>query len=421
MKTKSVILLTVLLVLCIIFIGSYTRYNSGTVEQQVKPHTHTDWPGQATTTYMYTNDVKLLDGHATVPRTSRNISFNPSVRDSLVFIHIPKTGGSEFIRHLVTLKLENKSLCSKFDPTISTKRKRERAFCPTHAAIGQQYDIDDRRPWLISEKTLGWFCGLHPFYSEYKSCISSEAKLSETKQKFDPNAKFHYCTMLRHPVLRYISEYLHFQRGATFSYRHVCDGRAVQETEMPPCYPGFYEHKAWMNVTLSKFLLCDSNWANNRQTFSVADLETVHCYNKTAMSHEEREQRLLQSAKDNLRNFSFFGITEYLVESSILFEKTFGLKFGLKFDQKPISELNSAPMLNSLWNTASTYNSIATANHLDMELYKYASELFSNRLKAIGIVIDAKQITDEIKVLPANSSAFKRKKFRKLNYALDDR
>ena len=132
------------------------------------------------------------------PSPLPNISFDPGRRDSLVFIHIQKTGGSDFLQH-------------------------------------------------------------------HQSCISHESNLPEEEQRFDPSANFHYSTMLRHPVLRYISEYLHIQRGATFSYRHICNGKKVKDEEMPPCYPGYYDHATWENVTLSAFLSCQSNWANNRQ------------------------------------------------------------------------------------------------------------------------------------------------------------
>ena len=388
----------------LLFVARYlTHYISATAQQRRKLYASFDPTGH---TAPYT---KTLDG------SPFNVSFDPTGRDSLVFIHIPKTGGSEFLRHLVTLTLDDHPLCLESAPTTSTdsRRKKERAFCPRHL-------FNDKRPWLVSEKTLGWYCGLHPFYSEYKSCISAETALSETRRKFDPMANFHYSTMLRHPVLRYISEYLHVQRGATFSYRHICGGKGVQDTEMPPCFPGFYDHRTWDNVTLSAFLSCDSNWANNRQTYSVADLETVHCFDRTALSREEREQKLLQSAKDNLRRFSFFGITEYMVESSLLFEATLGLKFGMKVEQKPIGELNSAPMLNVLWNTPYTYDRIAAANHLDLQLYEYALELFASQLKAVGIKMDTERVRDEIKLLPANSSAFKGKRFQRLNYALDE-
>jgi hypothetical protein len=349
------------------------------------------------------------------PTPLPNVSFDPGGRDSLVFIHIQKTGGSDLLRHLVTVERDHHPLCLPESAASSTpiKRKKERSLCPRPGRAESATRPRDWWPWLISEKTLGWYCGLHPFYSEYKSCIALENSLPERNRKFDPTANFHYSTMLRHPVVRYISEYLHIQRGATFSYRHICNGKKVRNSEMPPCYPGYYDRETWHNVTLSAFLSCESNWANNRQTFSVADLETVHCFNQKALPRGEREQRLLESAKQNLMRFSFFGITEYQAESAALFEKTFGLKFGQGLEQKPVGSLNSAPMLNSVWNTESAYSRIAAANHLDMQLYNFALELFAARLLAIGIEIDLDSITKEVQLLPSDGDAFKRKRFQK--------
>lgn len=323
-----------------------------------------------------------------------------------MFIHIPKTGGSDFLRHLVTLERDGEPLCS-IPPGQKEERKvkKERAFCPR--VRGAKYDPEKKPgdPWLVAEKTIGWHCGLHPFYSEYRSCVASEAKKKKFIRKFDPTSKFHYTTMIRHPVLRYVSEYLHVHRGATFSYRHTCNEREVTDSEMPPCYPGFYDKSPWPNVTLPKFLSCSSNWGNNRQTLSIADLETVRCFDTSKLSQEERERRLLQSAKDNLKNnFAFFGVTEYEVESGLLFEKIFGMRFRNKTVQKPLSELHSAPMLYSLWNSNTTYQRISRANHLDMELYDYALELFASRLQAIGIEMDRNRVNVEIAHLLSDSS-----------------
>lgn len=401
MKTRTFLLGAVFLVLCGIFaVGpfSYSKHDSGAQVDQFRAQ-----PG------LRSHFERRLSSES-------NFSFDPNGRDALVFIHIPKTGGSAFLRHLVTLEAEDGALCTE---TISQPGKRERVWCPKHR--GEKYDatLNESNPWLISEKTMGWYCGLHPFYSEYKSCISLESKKDVSLRKFDPNSRFHFSTMLRHPVLRYLSEYLHVQRGATFSYRHTCNEHQVTDKEMPPCYPGFYDRKVWANLTLSKFLSCESNWANNRQTLSIADLQVVSCFNKKTLPRQERERKLLQSAKKNLRKFAFFGITEYLVESSTLFENTFKVKFSAKLYQKPASKLHSAPMLNTLWNSASIYDRIAKVNHLDMQLYEYAMQLFTSRLKAIGIEIDPSRVSDEIQQLPAIKSAFSEKRFLKQNFDLD--
>jgi hypothetical protein len=39
----------------------------------------------------------------------------------------------------------------------------------------------------------------------------------------------------------------------------------------------------------------------------LADLSLVHCYNTAAMSRNERDRIMLNSAKINLRSMAFFG------------------------------------------------------------------------------------------------------------------
>ena len=53
---------------------------------------------------------------------------------------------------------------------------------------------------------------------------------------------------------------------------------------------------------------------------------------------------MLASAKQNLEKFAFFGITEHMEESGILFEKRLATKFGKPMKQLPFSALCSAPV-----------------------------------------------------------------------------
>jgi hypothetical protein len=43
----------------------------------------------------------------------------------------------------------------------------------------------------------------------------------------------------------------------------------------------------------------------------LANLSKVNCYNGTGMSEELRQRMMLESAIENLKNMSFFGLTEY--------------------------------------------------------------------------------------------------------------
>ena len=356
--------------------------------------------------------------HVSDPLTlaGQKLNFDPYGADTLVFIHIQKTGGTDFLRHLVTATKNGEYLCNLPDDTqrdihnnsLGPKGVFGRGvMCPRDRANpeGEQ--------WLVSEKNLGWICQLHMSYSEFKACIP--------KLKGDPrvntNSHFFYTTILRHPVLRYMSEYLHVRRNATWAKRRICGGKKVNTvSEMPPCYPGYYSRKPWVNVTIEKFMACSSNWGNNRQTRMLSDLESLGCYGNKLHPPEEKDRLMLQSAKDNLRNFAFFGLTEYQQETRLLFEKLFGIQLKLETQQRAMSALHSAPILQDLWNNSKLYDKIAKVNKLDMELYEYALELFSERVKTtLEIEIDPDSVSDQIESMDVEDLRRTANKFRKYN------
>ena len=130
-----------------------------------------------------------------------------------------------------------------------------------------------------------------------------------------------------------------------------------------------------MNVSLAEFMACPHNLAINRQTRMLANLSLVGCYDKSFMSASERDKVMLQSAKDNLRDMSFFGLTEYQVETQYLFQKTFNLDFQEDFEQK--ANTHAAKQLLK----PSIRSEILKLNHLDIALYQYAKDLFLQRVK----------------------------------------
>lgn len=178
---------------------------------------------------------------------------------------------------------------------------------------------------------------------------------------------FYYITMLRDPVSRYLSEWKHVQRGATWKTAlHMCDGRPPTQDELPACYNG----EDWTGVPLADFMNCPSNLANNRQVRMLADLSLVGCYNMSSMSELERGRVLLASAKANLRNMAFYGLTEFQRKTQYLFERTFGLRFIKAFTQINSTRAASVGISEKVrWR-------IEGLNALDMELYEYAKNLF---------------------------------------------
>uniref|UniRef100_A0A8C4R0L8 Heparan-sulfate 6-O-sulfotransferase n=1 Tax=Eptatretus burgeri TaxID=7764 RepID=A0A8C4R0L8_EPTBU len=182
--------------------------------------------------------------------------------------------------------------------------------------------------------------------------------------------RYHYVTILREPVSRYISEWRHVQRGATWrAALHRCARRAPTPAELPPCYSS----RDWTGVSLEDFMGCTSNLANNRQVRMLADLKLVGCYNTSSMHDPQRSRILLESAKLNLRQMAFFGLTEEQRHTQQLFEWTFGLRFSAPFEQHNVThaagiDLGTAAMAR-----------IHHLNRLDMELYNYAHNLFLQR------------------------------------------
>ncbi|KAJ7397923.1 Heparan-sulfate 6-O-sulfotransferase 1 [Pitangus sulphuratus] len=192
---------------------------------------------------------------------------------------------------------------------------------------------------------------------------------------FPPNLKatprkFYYITLLRDPVSRYLSEWRHVQRGATWKTSlHMCDGRTPTPEELPSCYEG----TDWSGCTLQEFMDCPYNLANNRQVRMLADLSLVGCYNMSFIPENKRAQILLESAKKNLKDMAFFGLTEFQRKTQYLFERTFNLKFIRPFMQYNSTRAGGVEVDND------TIRRIEELNDLDMQLYDYAKDLFQQR------------------------------------------
>lgn len=204
-----------------------------------------------------------------------------------------------------------------------------------------------------------------PRYSTQSPSVSLPYHLSPSHSR-----KFYYITLLRDPVSRYLSEWRHVQRGATWKTSlHMCDGRTPTPEELPPCYEG----TDWSGCTLQEFMDCPYNLANNRQVRMLADLSLVGCYNLSFIPEGKRAQLLLESAKKNLRGMAFFGLTEFQRKTQYLFERTFNLKFI-----RPFMQYNST-RAGGVEVDEDTIRRIEELNDLDMQLYDYAKDLFQQR------------------------------------------
>ncbi|XP_053565721.1 heparan-sulfate 6-O-sulfotransferase 1 [Bombina bombina] len=281
----------------------------------------------------------------------RALNFDMKGDDVIVFLHIQKTGGTTFGRHLVqNVRLEVPCDC---------RPGQKKCTC---------YRPNRKETWLFSRFSTGWSCGLHADWTELTNCVPGVLDKKEASMKL--RRKFYYITLLRDPVSRYLSEWRHVQRGATWKTSlHMCDGRTPTPEELPPCYEG----TDWSGCTLQEFMECPYNLANNRQVRMLADLSLVGCYNMSFIPDNKRAQLLLDSAKKNLKDMAFFGLTEFQRKTQYLFERTFHLKFIRPFMQYNNTRAGGVDLENS------TIQRIEELNDLDMQLYDYAKDLFQQR------------------------------------------
>ncbi|CEF59789.1 Heparan sulfate 6-O-sulfotransferase [Strongyloides ratti] len=291
---------------------------------------------------------------------NQNSKFNLNSDDVIVFLHIQKTAGTSFEKFLVkNMNIEYKCECNL---------GKKRCNCNKNNSTKQT--------WLFSRYSTGWMCGLHADYTELfvSDCVEN---VLDRKEGGHRKRRYFYTTFLREPVSRFISEYRHVDRGATWlSAKHMCNGKPPTPDELPLC---FDPDVGWEGVTLDEFLDCPFNLAFNRQSRMLADLTLVNCYDTKTMSSEKRDQIILRSAKNNLKNFAFFGIKENMNASQVIFEKSFNLKFT-----KSLGVWNKSKSKDTKI-TKAQLEKIKYRNKLDIELYDYALKLFAKRMKKLNI------------------------------------
>ncbi|KAK2514400.1 hypothetical protein Q9233_014977 [Columba guinea] len=110
-----------------------------------------------------------------VRELERELAFDMKGEDVIVFLHIQKTGGTTFGRHLVqNVRLEVPCDC---------RPGQKKCTC---------YRPNRRETWLFSRFSTGWSCGLHADWTELTNCVpgvldrreSAAAKTPRSLRKF---------------------------------------------------------------------------------------------------------------------------------------------------------------------------------------------------------------------------------------------
>ncbi|XP_076435901.1 heparan-sulfate 6-O-sulfotransferase 2-like [Babylonia areolata] len=313
---------------------------------------------------------------------------NLEYEDVIVFVHIQKTGGRTFNKQLV------KNL--KASPPCKCHGTMSVAHCRCLNGKNQA--------WLFSRLTTGWACGVHADWTELTACVDRwfQQKYGNKKRKF------HYITMLRDPVQRFVSEWLHVQLGATWITASLkCNGRRATVKEVPRCY----HTPDWKGVTLKEFMDCPHNLAFNRQTRMLADLTVVNCYNTSAMSPTQRGALMLHSAKQNLQKMAFFGLTDFQTASQFLFEHTLHMNFLRDFVQSNRTHSSKKNI------TENDLRRIAELNYLDVELYQFAKDLFLQRVRQ-AYEEEGRPLSEQLELLIAQQAVRQEKEREEGNFTV---
>ena len=300
-------------------------------------------------------------------------------QDLMVFLHIEKTGGTEFelklVQNLTTYDKKKgvwRHACKYYPDRF------HKYICTRDGKLHESnYYINN---WLYCRPTFGWTCGVHADYTKFLSCFKDNQQNNEKKLI---KGNFHYITILRDPVVRYVSEWLHVTRSIKsynmYSPFNTSTNICNKEASMLECIPKKIEDNV---LTLDDFTLCVNNIASNRQTRLLADYsDTIDGCN---LFNPQNNKQLLKNAKKVLESLSFFGLTEYEELNQKLFEKTFQNRFKFKYNINPTKPSTESYRLVKKLNS-SMVEKLKQLNLLDIELYKFARNLYFKRLNFFNI------------------------------------
>ncbi len=266
-------------------------------------------------------------------RYRRGSDWSFQTRDKLIFLHVPKSGGTSF------------------DSFIT-------GFFPDEEILPA-----DRQSLIAAD----W---RESFWNEHR--YFKVGYWYDRVKHQQPSA--HFLTLLRDPVKRVISYYWHLRRDEDFTdrFQGVVERRTPETSLARVCSlgewartPTSHEGAYPRNATTAALTI---GWLPLRQT------------------PEAEQNAVLERAKQVLRDeLVYFGLVEEYQRSKELFCRTFGLPLHYaqgeeRCNTSPFAEARAKP-------DEETLAVIRQENRLDVALYEYARTLFEERSRTLQTVL----------------------------------
>lgn len=246
---------------------------------------------------------------------------NTAHDDLLVFVHIPKTGGTTL----------NSMLAHQY-------------------TAQQTYEVMMRGMSATTETPLISFSKIR----RLKRALKSRQLLRVVHGHFDLSlehffpARARYVTFLRDPVDRAISHYFHY-RGK----------------------PSDPIHDLAMRSSLI-------DWVSRAGLIEMDNGQTRRLAGEMARPFGTLTRQTLERAKANLRRFAIVGLTERFEESQILLQRAFSWP-ACRYPARNVGDHSAAEF------DPEVLQAIRDQNRFDIELYAFATELFDGAVSKVDI------------------------------------
>jgi len=239
----------------------------------------------------------------------------------IIFLHLPRTAGST-LRHIIERQYDPSSILNLYGSDFG---EEVAAIPPTQM---------DRLCVVMGH----FYFGVHTFLSK----------------------PFTYITLLRDPIERIISHYYYAQRAPSHYFYHAARKLSLKE---------FVEYcSRSSNESGTSLGYC----SDNDQTRQLAGRCGVPSFGTSS-------DEMLSIAKRNLGEFAMFGTAEEFDRSLILIKRILGWRnpFYTKqnVSRRRARKEDFAP---------ETLRIIEAYNPLDIELYRYAKQLFEEKIRSQG-------------------------------------